>query len=213
GAFHQPALVLADTGVLNSLPERQIRAGYAEIVKYAFINDRRFFDWLETNAAAVLAQSGAEREHAIEKSCRNKAAIVAADEREGGVRALLNLGHTFGHALEAAIGYTGELLHGEAVAIGTGLAFDLSARLGFAPKADADAAKGHLTRAGLPTGLTSLMGRLPDAAGLVRLMGNDKKVVGGAKTLVLARGIGEAFLTAEVSDKVLEAFLADKLKP
>lgn len=213
GAFHQPALVLADTSVLDSLPDRQIRAGYAEVVKYAFIGDRQFFDWLETNGAAVLGQSGPEREHAIEQSCLSKAAIVAADERESGTRALLNLGHTFGHALEAAIGYTGELLHGEAVAIGTALAFDLSVRLGFAPQADADAAIAHLARAGLPTGISSLSNRLPKARDLVRLMGNDKKVVGGAKTLVLLRGLGEAFLTHDVSDKVLEDFLAYKLNP
>jgi len=213
GAFHQPVLVLADTGVLDTLPEREIRAGYAEVVKYAFIDNRIFFDWLEVNAAAVLDRSGMEREYAIRQSCLSKAAIVAADEREGGSRALLNLGHTFGHALEAAIGYTGELLHGEAVAIGTALAFDLSARLGFSSPADAETAIAHLARAGLPTGISSLSNRLPNAQGLVRLMGNDKKVVGGAKTLVLLRGLGGAFLTGDVRDSVLEEFLAEKLNP
>ncbi len=213
GAFHQPSLVLADTGVLDSLPDREIRAGYAEVVKYALIDNRPFFDWLETNATAVLERSGAERAYAIRQSCLSKAAIVAADERENGARALLNLGHTFGHALEAAIGYTGELLHGEAVSIGTALAFDLSARLGFTSQAQADLVSAHLARAGLPTGISSLSNRLPNANGLLRLMGKDKKVVGGTKTLVLVRGIGEAFLTCDVNDKVLLDFLAVKLNP
>ena len=213
GAFHQPVMVLADTGVLDTLPDRQIKSGYAELVKYAFIDNRGFFDWLEDNAEAVLTQAGRARQQAIRQGCQSKADVVAADERESGARGLLNLGHTFGHAFEAAFGYSGDMLHGEAVAIGMALAFDLSVELGLAPQSDAEAAKAHLTRAGLPTGIASLSNRLPDAAGLVRLMGKDKKVVSGTKTLVLLRGLGQAYLTTEVDDKVLEGFLAEKLNP
>lgn len=213
GAFHQPALVLADTTALDTLPERELRAGYAEVVKYAFINDVGFFDWLETNADAVLTGAGDRREYAIRTSCEAKAAIVAEDEREGGVRAILNLGHTFGHAFEAAIGYTGELLHGEAVALGMVCAFNLSAELGYATAEDAECVRRHLQRVGLSTELSRLSSRLPDADGLVRLMGKDKKVVAGTKTLVLACGIGKSFLTCEVDDSVLTDFLARKLLP
>lgn len=213
GAFHQPIAVLADTGVLDTLPTREKKAGYAEMVKYAFINDPEFFAWLETNQQKVLASAGPERDYAIAQSCRAKAQIVAEDEREGGRRALLNLGHTFCHAFEAAIGYTGELLHGEAVAMGTSLAFDLSVELGLAPAKDAEIAKAHLVRAGLQTGISNLSNRLPNAEKLVELMGKDKKVVGGTKTLVLVKGIGQAFLTREVDDQVLTKFLSAKLQP
>jgi 3-dehydroquinate synthase len=213
GAFHQPVLVLADTAILGTLPEREMKAGYAEVAKYAFLGDRGFFDWLEDSRDAVLSRDGPARAHAVRVSCLAKARIVADDERESGARGLLNLGHTFGHAFEAAVGYTGELLHGEAVAIGTSLAFDLSVRLGHCPAEDAAAVHRHLAGAGLPTGISTLSNRLPDAEGIVALMGRDKKVVSGTKTLVLARGIGEAFLSREVDDSVLKDFIAHGLTP
>lgn len=217
GAFHQPVLVLADIDVLGTLPARELRAGYAEIVKYAFLGNRGFYDWLEANRDAVLGGAGPALEHAVRESCLAKARIVAEDERESGARGLLNLGHTFGHALEAAAGYSGSLLHGEAVAIGMCLAFDLSARLGFCPADDAARVRRHLTGAGLPTEISALAAtlhnRLPDAAGIVELMGRDKKVSGGTKTLVLARGIGAAFLTRDVDDTVLKDFLGEALAP
>ncbi|MFV2093719.1 MAG: 3-dehydroquinate synthase, partial [Hyphomicrobiales bacterium] len=218
GAFHQPLAVFADTCALATLPERELRAGYAEVVKYGLVGDAEFFHWLEAARDAILApgqQSDTSQAliRAIEKSCQAKAAIVAADEKEAGQRALLNLGHTFGHALEAACGYDGALLHGEAVSIGMCLAFELSVRLGFCPPGDADAARQHLGAAGLPTSPVRLGNRLPDAAGLVALMGRDKKVVSGAKSLVLVCRLGEAFITREVDDATLVEFLADRLAP
>lgn len=204
GAFHQPRRVLADTATLATLERRQFAAGMAEVIKYGVINDRDFFAWLEDNIAAAMARDSETVERMIERACINKAKIVEQDERESGTRALLNLGHTFGHALEAECGYGGDLLHGEAVAIGTVLAFDLSAALGLCPAEDASRVRRHFTDVGLPTGLDALGPRRWDAATLVGHMGHDKKVRDGRINFVLVRGIGQAFLTDDVgTDDVL----------
>lgn len=209
GAFHQPRLVLADTATLDTLPPRQFLAGYAEIVKYGLLGDADFFDWLDANLDAIREGDADARAHAIVKSCTAKAAIVAADEREGGVRALLNLGHTFGHALEAATNYSNRLVHGEGVAIGMALAFGLSARLGFCPAQDAARVRQHLARAGLPTRLADIDGALPNADRLIDLMGQDKKIVNGKLTFILAKRIGEAFITRDVPPTQLRDFLQE----
>jgi 3-dehydroquinate synthase len=205
GAFHQPRLVLADTGVLDTLPRRELLAGYAEVVKYGLINDPDFFAWLEEHGAALCDGDAAARRHAIVTSCRSKAAIVAGDERETADRALLNLGHTFGHALEAETGYGDALLHGEAVAIGMVLAFELSTRLGLCPAADTRRIHRHLAAVGLPTTVGDALGNQWDADKLIRHMGKDKKVVDGRMTFVLARGIGKAYLTQDVATGDLES--------
>ncbi|ABS63336.1 3-dehydroquinate synthase [Parvibaculum lavamentivorans DS-1] len=210
GAFHQPRLVLADTDALATLPMREFLAGYAEVVKYGLIGDRDFFEWLEVNLDRLKEGDVEARIHAIVKSCEAKAAIVAADEREGGVRALLNLGHTFGHALEAATGFSNRLVHGEGVSIGMALAFELSARLGFCTGQDAARVRQHLARAGLPSRLSDIEGPLPDADGLIALMGQDKKVVDGTLTFILARGIGDAFITRDVDPGRLRALLRER---
>lgn len=207
GTFHQPRLVLADTTALETLPPRQFLAGYAEIVKYSLIGDADFFGWLETNLDAIRQGNAEARAHAIVKSCAAKAAIVAADERESGIRALLNLGHTFGHALEAATGYSDRLIHGEGVAVGITLAFGLSARLGLCSAQDAARVQHHLARAGLPTSLADIDGDIPGADRLIDLMGQDKKVVGGKLTFILAKRIGEAFMTRDVPPAQLRDFL------
>jgi 3-dehydroquinate synthase len=207
GAFHQPRLVLADTQVLETLPRRQILAGYAEVVKYGCIDDPGFFAWLEDNGQALVAGDEAARRHAVGTSCRAKARIVAADEREGGVRALLNLGHTFGHALEAETGFSDELLHGEAVAIGMVMAMRLSVRLGLCPQGDADRLVRHLAAVGLPTGLPGP--RLWDVGRLLHHMAGDKKVKDGKVTFVLAQGIGDSFLSRDVPEAELAAVLAE----
>ena len=209
GSFHQPRLVLADLDALASLPRRELLAGYAEVVKYGLIGDARFFDWLEGHGAAILDGDVAARRHAVAVSCATKAAIVAADEREAGRRVLLNLGHTFGHALEAECGYGDELLHGEAVAIGMVMAFELSARLGFCPAADAGRVARHLASVGLPTGLDALEGRRFTAERLIGHMRRDKKVSGGRIAFVLARGIGQAFLAPEVDLAEVEGLLTE----
>src|SRR6266566_379556 len=210
GVFHHPILVVADTAVLDSLPPRQFRAGYAEVVKYGLLGDAGFFAWLEANAKEVFA-GGAAREHAIATSCRMKAAIVARDERETGDRALLNLGHTFGHALEAAAGFSDRLLHGEAVAVGMVLAAEFSARLGIlAPEAVARATR-HLAGAGLPVRLADVEGGVPDADRLMELMLQDKKVKRGKLTFVLLRDIGAAYISHDVDPALLRAFLVEKL--
>jgi len=204
GSFYQPRFVLADTGLLDTLDGRELRAGYAEVVKYALLGDVAFFDWLVDNGAAVLDGDAEARRHAIVTCCAAKAEIVADDEREFGRRALLNLGHTFGHALEAECGFGGDLLHGEAVAIGIVLAFDLSAALGLCPAEDAGRVRSHFNDVGLPTGLDALGKRSWDAATLVGHMGHDKKVRAGRINFVLVRGIGQAFLTDDVgTDDVL----------
>lgn len=210
GAFYQPVLVIADTAVLDTLPERQFRAGYAEVAKHALLGDAGFFAWLEQNWQDVFA-GGPAREHAIAVSCRMKAGIVARDERETGERALLNLGHTFGHALEAGAGYSDRLFHGEAVAIGIALAFEFSARKGFVAKADAERAQRHLAAVGLPTRMQQVAGGVPDADRLMELIAQDKKVKRGALTFILVRGIGQAFVADDVAPDEVRTFLAEKL--
>jgi 3-dehydroquinate synthase len=207
GAFHQPKLVLADTQLLATLPQRQMRAGYAEIVKHGLICDRAFFDWLAANGRAVLAHDPDAVAHAVRTSCRIKAAIVAEDEREAGRRALLNFGHTFGHALEAECSYGGELLHGEAVGIGLVLAARLSARLGHCPPEDAARIGHHLTALGFATGLADIDRRQWNTGRLIDHMHHDKKVRDGRLTFVLLRGIGQAFLSDEVPIDAVGAVL------
>jgi 3-dehydroquinate synthase len=210
GAFHQPILVVADTGLLDTLAPREFRAGYAEVAKYGLIADAAFFAWLEANWRDIFA-GGAAREHAIAVSCRMKAAIVGRDERETGERALLNLGHTFGHALEAAAGFTGRLLHGEAISLGMVLAFEFSARRGLLPAAEAGRVTRHLAAVGLPTHLSEVAGGVPDADRLMDLIAQDKKVKRGKLTFILAHGIGEAFIARDVDAAEVRAFLAEKL--
>ena len=209
GAFHQPVLVLADTALLDTLPERQFRAGYAEVVKYGLLGDPGFFAWLEANWRELFA--GAAREHAIAVSCRMKAAIVARDEREHGERALLNLGHTFGHALEAAAGFSDRLLHGEAIALGMTLAFAFSAKLGLLPRSEAERVERHLAAVGLPIHLSSVRGGPPDADRLMELIAQDKKVKRGRLTFILARAVGASFVAPDVDAAEVRAFLVEKL--
>ncbi len=208
GAFHQPKLVLSDTGTLDTLPRRERLAGYAEIVKYGLIGDRAFFEWLEDRGSAVIDGAGEARDRAVRESCAAKAAIVAADETEQGVRALLNLGHTFGHALEARARYDGAVLHGEAVAVGLALAFALSAELGLCPHDDAARVRRHLRAVGLPASVADLGADLGGADDLIAAMRRDKKVRSGALTFILARGIGDAFIASDVDLSALEAVLA-----
>jgi 3-dehydroquinate synthase len=210
GSFYQPRLVLADIDALDTLPRRELLAGYAEVAKYGLINDPAFFTWLETHGADLIDGDGPARRHAVMTSCAAKAAVVAADEREADQRALLNLGHTFGHALEAECGYTGELLHGEAVAIGMVMAFELSAMLGLGPSEDTARVARHLASVGLPTSPAAI-GRGFDASRLVHHMRQDKKVKDGRLTFVLARGIGRAFLSRDVDMDQVEALLARAL--
>ncbi|HHY50775.1 MAG TPA: 3-dehydroquinate synthase [Alphaproteobacteria bacterium] len=208
GAFHQPKLVLADLDTLATLPPRQFAAGYAEVVKYGLIDDDAFFFWLEEHRREVFS-GGPARAEAIAHACAAKTRFVLADERETGVRALLNLGHTFGHALEAATGYSDRLLHGEGVAIGMVLAHALSARLGLAPSQDTGRIAAHLQAAGLPTRLADVPGPLPGTDVLMQAIAQDKKVVRGALTFILTRGIGRAFIEREVDPAVVAAFLED----
>ncbi len=209
GAFHQPRLVLADVATLQTLPDRELRAGYAETVKYGLIRDADFFAWCETNAASLLKGERALRAQAVRHACRAKADIVAEDEREAGRRALLNLGHTFGHALEAETGFGEALLHGEAVAIGACIAFDFSAELGICPAQDAARVRAHFARTGLPTGLDApqLGRRRPGPDALIDRMASDKKTKQGALRLILARGIGKAFLAEDINLVRLREFL------
>jgi 3-dehydroquinate synthase len=211
GTFHQPCLVLADTAVLDTLPGRELGAGYAEVLKYALIRDPAFFEWLEGNGADVLAGDRAARAHAVAVSCRAKAEVVAADEFETGDRALLNLGHTFGHALEAETGYSDRLLHGEGVAIGMVLAFELSARLGLCDRQAPALVRAHLRRLGLPASPADIPGPRLDARRLVGHMAQDKKVKDGRVAFVLARGIGRAFLSSDVAAADVEALLDEAL--
>jgi 3-dehydroquinate synthetase len=210
GAFHQPVLVVADTATLDTLPPREFRAGYAEVVKYGLLGDAAFFSWLETNWREVF-EGGPGREQAIAVCCRAKAAIVARDERETGDRQLLNLGHTFGHALEAATGFSGRLLHGEAVAAGMALAFEFSARRGLLPAAEADRAIRHLADVGLPARPQDIPGELPSVDRLLDLMAQDKKIKRGMPTFILVRGIGAAFVDTGVDASDVRAFLDKKL--
>ncbi len=208
GAFHQPALVLADTDVLSTLPARELRAGYAEVVKYGLLGDREFYNWLEVHRASLFGNDASILTEAVRRSVAAKAAIVARDETETGDRMLLNLGHTFGHALEAWAGFSGRLLHGEAVAIGMAQAFRFSEAMGFAPVGTAAEVSRHLSSVGLPTCVSDIPGPgRPTAAELVHLMGQDKKVRAGRLTFILARGIGEAFITREVEMDRLVDFM------
>ena len=211
GAFHQPILVVADTALLDTLPKRDFRAGYAEVAKYGLLGDAAFFAWLELNWQDLFA-GGPAREHAIAVCCRGKASIVARDERETGERALLNLGHTFGHALEAAAGFSGRLLHGEAISLGMALAFDFSARKGLIAAAEAERAEAHLAAVGLPTHLKDNPGGTPGVDRLMDLIAQDKKVKRGALTFILVRGIGQAFVESDVDPAEVRAFLTDKLR-
>jgi 3-dehydroquinate synthase len=229
--------VLADLGVLETLPPREVWAGYAEIAKYGMIGDVDFFAWCEANSDWILGKAknpfgdpGGHYDgimainyemrrwrmealaHAVEYSVRAKARVVAADEREGGQRALLNLGHTFAHALEAHQGFTGGLLHGEAVAVGCALAFKLSARLGLCPQADADRVRHHLAQAGFELDLRRLPGAPFDAERLIALMHQDKKTESGALTLILARGLGQAFVQKHADPEPVRALLHEEVR-
>lgn len=214
GAFHQPVLVMADTAVLDTLSPRQFRAGYAEVAKYGVLGDEAFFSWLEKNHSDIV-KGGSAREHAIATSCRAKAAIVSRDERETGERALLNLGHTFGHALEAATGFSDRLFHGEGVAIGMTLATQFSAKLGMIGEADAMRVERHLVEAGLPTRLQDIAGfaqeGLADADALMALMAQDKKVKRGKLTFILLEAVGRAVIAKDVEPAPVRDFLKDKL--
>jgi 3-dehydroquinate synthase len=206
GAFHQPRLVLADLTALSTLPPRQFAAGYAEVVKYGLIDDEAFFFWLEEHLGDIQS-GGPARAEAVARACTAKTRFVIADEKETGVRALLNLGHTFGHALEAATGYSDRLLHGEGVAIGMVLAHGFSAKLGLAPSQDTGRVAAHLKRAGLPTKMADIPGRLPPTETLMELIAQDKKVVRGALTFILTRGIGRAFIERNVEATLVRDYL------
>ena len=212
GAFYQPRLVIADTEVLDTLPRRELLAGYAEVVKYGLIRDAGFFAWLEENGAAMLDGDRDARRFAVRESCAAKAAVVAVDEREADIRALLNFGHTFGHALEAETGFSTELLHGEAVAIGMIMAFELSAALGLCDTDDGRRVRRHFEAVGLPTSVPDRQGRHWDAARLIGHMAHDKKVRDGRVTFILAHGIGDAFIAPDVDlaevGRVIERSLA-----
>ena len=210
GAFHQPILVVADTSLLDTLPPREFAAGYAEVAKYGLIGDAEFFARLEADWREVFS-GGPAREQAIAVSCRAKAAIVSRDERETGDRALLNLGHTFGHALEAAAGFSGSLLHGEAISLGMVLAFEFSARRGLSSPADTERVVRHLAAVGLPTHLNTMAGPPPAADRLMDLIAQDKKVQRGSLTFILTRGIGKAFVARDVEAAEVRAFLLEKL--
>ncbi len=211
GAFHQPVLVVADSALLDTLPKREFRAGYAEVAKYGLLGNAAFFAWLEKNWQDVFA-GGPAREHAIAVCCRAKAGIVARDERETSERALLNLGHTFGHALEAGCGFSDRLLHGEAVALGMALAYEFSAKKGLIPDADAARASAHLAAVGLPTHVRDVPRGVPSVDTLMGLISQDKKVKRGTLTFILVRGIGQAFIETNVDAAEVRAFLTDKLK-
>ena len=211
GAFHQPSLVLADTEVLGTLTARDFLAGYGEVVKYGLLGDAAFFEWLEAHGPALAAGDMGARVRAVTRSVQMKAEIVARDETEQGDRALLNLGHTFCHALEAATGYSDRLLHGEGVAIGCALAFELSARLGLCSQEDPSRVRAHLRAMGMKTDLADIPGDLPDAEGLLGLMAQDKKVVDGRLRFILARGIGQAFVTSDVPQEAVLDVLRDAL--
>ncbi|MFB0951638.1 MAG: 3-dehydroquinate synthase [Rhodospirillales bacterium] len=213
GAFHQPRAVITDTSTLDTLPMRERLCGYAEVIKYGVINDREFYDWLIENGQKVLDGNPAARREAVRRSCANKAEIVAADEREQGLRALLNLGHTFGHALEAQIGFEDKLKHGEAVSIGMMMALELSVRLAMASETDRDSLRDHLKTVGLPVDLKGLAGGNWTADALLDHMGRDKKTQDGKLTFILARAIGNSFVANDVDHDavkgVLEGFIAD----
>jgi 3-dehydroquinate synthase len=217
GAFYQPILVIADTALLDTLPERELRAGYAEVVKYGLLGDLALFEWLEGHWREVFAggpprgNQPAPREYAVLKSVQAKAAIVARDERETGDRMLLNLGHTFGHAFEAAAGFSDRLLHGEAIGLGMALAFEFSARRGLMAQAEAARVIAHLAATGLPTHVKAVPGEWPGVDPIMDLISQDKKVKRGRLTFILVRGIGQAFVSRDVEAAEVRAFLAEKL--
>jgi 3-dehydroquinate synthase len=207
GLFHQPRIVIADTALLTTLPRRELLAGYAEVVKYGALGDADFFNWLEANAVKALTGNTDAIVHAVAHSCQMKADIVARDERETGDRALLNLGHTFGHALEAATGFSDRLVHGEGVAIGMALAFRLSVALGLCPGQDADRFIRHLQAIGLPSAISDIAGPRASADDLIGHMAHDKKVEGGKLTFILLRGLGQAFVTRDVPIEAVKTVL------
>ena len=212
GAFHQPSLVLADIDVLQTLDPRDFLSGYGEVAKYGLLGDADFFAWLEINGPALAAGDAAARTEAVRRSVQMKADIVERDETEQGDRALLNLGHTFGHALEAATGYSDRLLHGEGVAVGCALAFELSAKMGLCSQEDPSRVRAHLDAMGMKKDISDIPGDLPDAAGLLDLMGQDKKVLDGQLRFILARGIGDSFVSADVQPADVLAVLEDALR-
>ena len=212
GAFHQPSLVLADTEVLSTLKKRDFLAGYGEVIKYGMLGDSEFFQWLEDNASSAASGDMEARIYAVKRSVEMKAEIVVRDETEQGERALLNLGHTFCHALEAATGYSDRLLHGEGVAIGCALAFETSARMGLCSQEDPSRVREHLSAMGMKVDLKDIDGDLPDAEALLDLMGQDKKVIDGKLRFILARGIGQAFVTSDVDRALVRDVLDVALK-
>jgi 3-dehydroquinate synthase len=213
GAFHQPSLVLADIDVLDTLAPRDFLAGCGEVVKYGLLGNEQFFEWLEQNGLALIAGDPVARSEAVRVSCQMKADIVARDETEQGDRALLNLGHTFCHALEAATGYSDRLLHGEGVAIGCALAFETSARLGLCAQEAPSRVRAHLKAMGMKTDISDIDAAMPDPAALFALMGQDKKVVAGQLNFVMAHDIGQAFVTADVSESVILSVLQASMHP
>jgi 3-dehydroquinate synthase len=212
GAFHQPSLVLADIGVLDSLPDRDFLSGYGEVVKYGLLGDAAFFDWLEREGPAMRSGDPAARLHAVTRSVEMKAGIVSRDETEEGERALLNLGHTFCHAFERATGYSDRLLHGEGVAIGCALAFELSARLGLCSQEDPSRVRAHLAAMGMKVDLADIPGELPGPEALIGLMGQDKKVIDGKLRFILASGIGQAFVAEDVPGEAVQAVLDEAFR-
>ena len=211
GSFYQPGAVIADLETLKTLPRRELLAGYAEVVKYGLIQDAGFFKWLEENGSRVCDLDEDAVAHSIEISCKAKAEVVEADEKEHGRRALLNLGHTFGHALEAEAGYNGILLHGEGVAIGMVMAFELSCRMGLCSRNDVERVEEHLQNIGLPTRAAYVDGLATNVDALIEVMGRDKKVVSGKMVFVLVNGIGDAFLSSDVNESDVRAVLIDSL--
>ncbi|PCK00282.1 MAG: 3-dehydroquinate synthase [Zetaproteobacteria bacterium] len=211
GNFYQPVCVIADIDVFKTLPQRELRAGYAEVVKYGLIDNLEFFEWLDVHGSSIIDGDVENIAYAVEVSCKAKAAIVEADEREHGKRALLNLGHTFGHALEAAAGYDGTLLHGEGVAIGMVMAFDLSVAMGLCQKADALRIRQHLLKIGLPVdaGHIGISASVDD---LIAIMQRDKKAIDNKMTFILVRAIGDAFVTQDVPEKMVRDVLDKSLK-
>lgn len=212
GAFYQPKLVLADTAILDTLSEREFKAGFAEVIKYGLINDAEFFNWLEQNWDAIK-QGGEARVHAVATSCRAKAAIVARDEREAGERALLNLGHTFGHALEGITKYQSDVLvHGEGVAIGMVMAHEFSSRLNHSSSDDTKRLRNYFEKVGLPTDLSSIRSHIENAGQLLDFIAQDKKVTRGDLNFILTHGIGQAFVAKNVPKSEVQTFLNQTLE-
>jgi len=211
GSFHQPRFVLIDIATLDTLPDREIRAGYGEVIKYGLINDVPFFEWLEKHGVDLCNGNHDARKQAVEICCKAKAAIVAADEHEAGQRALLNLGHTFAHAFESESGYSDKLLHGEAVSIGMVMAFELSQRMGLCPEADTQRIKSHFSAVHLPTSLAGISEPSWTADRLMAHMGQDKKVRAGRLTFILAKGIGQSFVTQDVDSNMVLELLKEAL--